>query len=186
MSSRDELVVLLDDTGAPTGSAPKATVHTADTPLHLAFSCFLFNSDGQLLMTRRALSKRTWPGVWTNSFCGHPAPGEDLAGAIIRRSVEELGCAPDALEEITMVVPDFRYRATDSSGVVEHEICPVFTARLRPGCEINPREEEVDSFTRVDPADVVRAVELTPFAFSPWIARELEQDGLRRVVVGKR
>ena len=87
-----ELVVTVDEAGNTIGSAPNETVHTDHTPLHLAFSCYLLNSEGMLLMTRRALTKRTWPGVWTNSFCGHPGPGEACEDAIVRRSEQELGC----------------------------------------------------------------------------------------------
>lgn len=88
-----ELVVLASEDGARVGTAPKATVHTADTPLHFAFSCYLLDDEGRLLVTRRALSKTTWPGVWTNSFCGHPGPSETSEDAVARRSVEELGLA---------------------------------------------------------------------------------------------
>ena len=67
-----ERVVLLDAGGLPIGTDLKATVHTEDTPLHLAFSCHVRNTDGDVLVTRRALSKKTWPGVWTSVMSTEP------------------------------------------------------------------------------------------------------------------
>ena len=78
-------VVLLDDEGRAIGTAPKSSVHGRDTALHLAFSCHVMNDDGQVLVTRRALNKTTWPGVWSNSFCGHPRPAEPVLSAVHRR-----------------------------------------------------------------------------------------------------
>jgi len=163
-----ELVVLLDEDGTPTGTADKATVHTADTPLHLAFSCHVVDDEGRVLLTRRALTKRTWPGIWTNSFCGHPGPGEDPVEAIVRRAEQELGTRVDSIEP---AVPDFRYRAVDDSGIVENEICPVFTARIR--ADVNPRADEVCAHHWARPEDVRTAVDATPFAFSPWIVAQV-------------
>src|SRR5699024_9058456 len=71
-------VVLVHPDGRPRGVAPRATVHDAATPLHLGFSCYVIRDDGHVLVTRRALGKRTWPGVWTNTFCGHTRRGEPL------------------------------------------------------------------------------------------------------------
>ncbi|MFD0853911.1 NUDIX domain-containing protein, partial [Actinomadura adrarensis] len=70
-----EEIVLLNEADEPIGSAPKAPSHHRTTPYHLAFSCFLVNGAGEVLITRRALGKRTFPGVWTGSCCGHPGPG---------------------------------------------------------------------------------------------------------------
>ncbi len=174
-----ELVVLADENGQPAGTAPKATVHTEDTPLHFAFSTFLLDGEGRLLMTRRALSKKTWPGVWTNSFCGHPGPEEDNVEAIRRRAVQELGYAPDAITEIIEVVPDFQYRAVDASGIVEWEICPVFIARLAPGARPEPNPAEIEELAWVDPRELISAVDAAPFAFSPWLKEELASPQLR-------
>ena len=100
--------MLVDEAGRPAGTMPKADVHGPDTPLHLAFSVYLFDAEGHLLVTRRALGKRTWPGVWTNSCCGHPLPGEPSAQAAARRLREELGVR---LVHSAGALPDFRYRA---------------------------------------------------------------------------
>ena len=163
MSER-ETVILLDDEGERVGVADKATVHTTDTPLHLAFSCHVLDVQGRVLVTRRALSKRTWPGVWTNSFCGHPGPDESFEDALRRRGRYELGLE---LTDIDLVLPTFRYRATDASGVVENEVCPVFTARTAG--EPQPHPEEVMDIAWVTVEDLRRAVEAAPWALSPWL-----------------
>lgn len=163
-----ELVVLVDESGAEIGAAEKATVHTRNTPLHRAFSCHVFSSDGRVLVTRRALGKLTWPGVWTNSFCGHPAPGEQQEVAIRRRAERELGLTLTGLEA---VLPDFRYRAVDASGIVENELCPVF--RATASNDPDPALDEVVEWQWVQPGDLREAVEAAPFAFSPWLVLQL-------------
>jgi len=166
--SGPELVVLLDEAGAPAGSALKSVVHGASTPLHLAFSCYLLDGAGRVLVTRRALSKQTWPGVWTNSFCGHPGPGEEAESAVRRRARDELGAS---VGSIRVVLPRFRYRAVDAGGTEENEICPVFVARLES--EVDPRPDEVADWAWVPPADLHEAVSRVPFVFSPWMREQL-------------
>jgi len=168
MNRSAELVVLAAEDGTPIGTADKAAVHTTSTPLHLAFSAHVFDDEGRILLTRRALAKRTWPGVWTNSFCGHPAPGEDAGDAVVRRAGYELGLR---LDQVELRLPDFRYRAVDASGVVEYEICPVYTARA--ASPLNPRDDEVMEWQWADPLEVTTAVAAAPWAFSPWLTLQL-------------
>lgn len=165
-----ENVVLVSADGTPIGVAPKESVHDTDTPLHLAFSCHVFNDDGLVLVTRRALTKSTWPGVWTNSFCGHPAPGESTGDAVRRRAAFELGIRIDNLEP---TLPDFRYRAIDDCGIVENEICPVFRATLVGGLAVNP--DEVVHFEWVRPDRLRTAIDAAPWAFSPWLVLQAAQ-----------
>ena len=170
MMSTEELVVLVDEVGTPIGTAPKATVHTTETPLHFAFSCHVTNDAGEVLVTRRALSKATWPGVWTNSFCGHPGPEESVEDAIRRRAMQELGMS---VSNIHVILPDFRYRAVDASGIVENEICPVYAAVAQS--EPQPSDAEVAEWRWVKPDNLRAAIEGAPFAFSPWLVWQHEQ-----------
>ncbi|MFJ2617924.1 isopentenyl-diphosphate Delta-isomerase [Glutamicibacter sp. NPDC087344] len=163
-------VILLSETGQPIGTCPKELVHTTDTALHQAFSCHVHNAQGQVLVTRRSLDKKTWPGVWTNSFCGHPQPGESFEQAINRHAQRELGIH---VSNLKLVLPDYRYRATDASGIVENEYCPVFTA-LFDG-ELNPAPDEVMDFEWVEPLALGRSLAQTPWAFSPWLVTQSAQ-----------
>ncbi len=162
-------VVLLDRDGRPIGSADRLTVHGSDTPLHLAFSCYLFDRTGRVLLTRRSLGKRTWPGVWTNSCCGHPRPGEKPLDAVRRRIFDELGVG---IDNPRLVLPHFAYRATDASGVVENEICPVWIGEL-DSSPLLPNPDEVAEVAWAQWSAVVALARTTPALLSPWSVRQI-------------
>jgi isopentenyl-diphosphate Delta-isomerase len=168
IDGQDDLVVLLDERRRPIGTAPRASVHSTRTPLHLAFSCYAFDPGGRLLVTRRALGKKTWPGVWTNTCCGHPRPGEQPADAVTRRLREELGLAAVAVE---LVLPDFAYEATMFDGIKENEVCPVFRAAVE--ADPHPDPDEVAEWRWVAWDDFAAAVTRAPWLVSPWAALQV-------------
>ncbi|HET6986165.1 MAG TPA: isopentenyl-diphosphate Delta-isomerase [Kribbella sp.] len=161
----EERVVLLDDGGRAIGTEAKATVHHVATPLHLAFSSYVVDTTGRVLLTQRAAGKRTWPGVWTNSCCGHPLPDEPVQDAVRRRLADELGIVTDAIE---LVLPEFRYRAEMPTGVVENELCPVF--RVWWTGDPTPDPAEVASYRWVDWPSL-RDVS----GLSPWCVLQLDE-----------
>jgi isopentenyl-diphosphate Delta-isomerase len=164
----DAPVVLLDEERRPIGQLPKSQVHHAATPLHLAFSCYVFDGSGQLLMTRRATSKRTWPGVWTNTCCGHPLPGESLEVAAARRLHEELGLT---LTRSELVLPEFSYRAVAPEGIVENEFCPVLVAHAQGVPKPDPTEV-LDHRWSPWP-HIITVAANTPWLISPWSALQI-------------
>ncbi len=166
----DDLVVLVDEVGAPTGTAPKSTVHHDATPLHLAFSCYVVDDAGRLLVTTRASSKPSFPGVVTNTVCGHPRPGEALEDAVRRRAHDELGLA---LEDVRVVLPRFRYRAA-MGHLVEHEVCPVLVARAS-GTDLLPDPDEVDDATWVPWSEFADEVLSARRTVSPWCTDQVPQ-----------
>lgn len=168
----EELVVLLSEDGHRIGVAPKASVHHAQTPLHLAFSAYLFDPAGRLLVTRRADDKATFPGIWTNSVCGHPGPGERLSDAVRRRAAAELGVTVTGLR---LVLPRFGYRA-EQDGVVEHELCPVFVGQVdapRDGALPLADRTEVAASEWVGWDEFVADVEQGRRRVSPWCCAQL-------------
>ena len=130
-----EKVVLVDEKDNQVGVELKSKVHHKNTPLHRGFSVFLFDKDGRILATQRNEEKKTWGGVWSNSFCGHPRPSESYELAVERRVVEELGCGIKNLEKVS----DYRYKF-ERGGVVENEICPIFYGEIDGGLSPNPKE----------------------------------------------
>jgi isopentenyl-diphosphate delta-isomerase len=165
-----DLVVLIGADGRRVGTAPKSSVHTTDTPLHLAFSIYVFDAGGRFLVTRRATSKITWPGVWTNSCCGHVRPDETPAAAATRRLGEELGLVATDLRE---VLPDFTYRATSAEGIVEHEVCPVFVARVEGDPVVDP--DEIAEWHWSTWAGFRAVAQQAPWALSPWSVLQTAQ-----------
>jgi isopentenyl-diphosphate Delta-isomerase len=170
-----ESIVLLDEAGHARGVADKAGAHHDHTPLHLAFSCYLFNGAGQFLLTRRAESKPVFPGVWTNSCCGHPGPGEPVPDAVRRRVRQELGIT---LPSVLLVLPGFRYQAR-MDGVLENEICPVY-AGYADG-PLDPDPAEVADIKWVAWDDFREQVRTGQQPISPWCAMQVvELAGLGR------
>lgn len=164
----DDMIVYCDESGTPTGTFPKLAAHDGDTKRHLAFSVFLFNDKGELLLQQRALTKKTWPGVWSNSCCGHVMLNETSEHAAHRRLKYELGIS---VEKLHLILPDFRYRA-EKDGVVENEICPVFVGFT--SAQPKPNPSEVNDVRWVDWQQFVVEVADPANGYSPWAREEVE------------
>lgn len=157
-----EYVVLVDEKNCEVGTAEKETVHTKTTPLHRGFSLFLFNKNGQLLLTQRARTKKTFPGVWTNTVCGHPAPNEAVADAAKRRLKDELGIEGAEIKEAA----PYRYRVADNNGIFENEICPILVGFYNGDPKPNP--DEVGGWQWINWDDFLENTKAEVPAYSPW------------------
>ncbi|MFC5149569.1 isopentenyl-diphosphate Delta-isomerase [Streptomyces aureoversilis] len=172
-SAEPIMLELVDEDGRTIGTAEKLSAHIAPGRLHRAFSVFLFDDEGRLLLQRRALEKYHSPGVWSNTCCGHPYPGEPPFVAAARRTGEELGIAPALMREAGTV----RYNHPDpASGLVEQEYNHLFVGIVR--AEPRPVPEEIAETAFVTPAelDALRA----RLPFSAWFMTVL--DAARPVV----
>lgn len=168
VSFESEELILVDENDEETGSLSKALCHDGDGILHRAFSLFIFNDDGHLLLQRRSADKRLWPMYWSNSCCSHPRVGEDLEIAIGRRLQQELGMSA-ALE----FVYKFSYQARFEDLGSERELCSVFLGRSQKAVKAN--ETEIADWRFIPAAELTLALETTPEQFTPWFKMEWQR-----------
>jgi isopentenyl-diphosphate Delta-isomerase len=161
------MLELVDEDGNTIGTAEKLAAHQAPGQLHRAFSVFLFDERGRLLIQRRALAKYHSPGVWSNTCCGHPYPGEAPFAAAARRTHEELGISPSLLAAAGTV----RYNHPDpASGLVEQEYNHLFVGLAQSVPRPDP--EEVGETVFVTPAELAARHGEAPF--SAWFMTVLD------------
>ncbi|MFC9704549.1 MULTISPECIES: isopentenyl-diphosphate Delta-isomerase [unclassified Streptomyces] len=161
------MLELVDEDGTTIGTAEKLAAHQAPGQLHRAFSVFLFDESGRLLLQRRALGKYHSPGVWSNTCCGHPYPGEAPFAAAARRTFEELGVSPTLLAEAGTV----RYNHPDpASGLVEQEFNHLFVGLVQ--AEPRPDPEEIEDTAFVTAAELAERHAAAPF--SAWFMTVLD------------
>ncbi|MEU1116734.1 MULTISPECIES: isopentenyl-diphosphate Delta-isomerase [unclassified Streptomyces] len=161
------LLELVDEDGRTIGTAEKLSAHQAPGQLHRAFSVFLFDEQGRLLLQQRALGKYHSPGVWSNTCCGHPYPGEVPFAAAARRTYEELGVSPSLLAEAGTV----RYNHPDpESGLVEQEFNHLFVGMVQSA--LSPDPAEIDGTAFVTAAELAERHDRDPF--SAWFMTVLD------------
>lgn len=165
-------VVLVDENDSPIGVKEKLTAHI-DGDLHRAFSVFLFTPQG-LLLQQRAESKYHCGGLWSNTVCSHPKPGEDIIDAGKRRVKEELGIDAPRLQNIGHLL----YRA-NVGDLIEHEYDHILIGRMnRVSC--NPNREEVQDLAVRPFNQVLKDVKQNPRKYTPWFRLILEKDIVKK------
>ena len=162
-----EQVILVDENDRQVGLMEKQAAHV-NPHLHRAFSIFIFNSKGELLMQQRALSKYHSPGLWTNTCCSHPRDGETLTEATSRRLMEEMGMTCEMHEVYTFI-----YIAPVGQGLTEHEFDHVWIGRSDDTPQIN--REEVESWKYVSLSDLKVDIQLHPELYTEWFKITFEE-----------
>jgi len=173
VSSDSEKLILVDDDDREVGTLSKGACHDGDGVLHRAFSVFLFDARGRLLIQQRAGEKRLWPLFWANSCCSHPRAGEEMAEATVRRTREELGVTAEV-----EFVYKFQYQANYRDLGAEHELCWVYIG-LTNEEEVRPNPAEIADWQFLTPEEADAVIADDSADVTPWF--RIEWHELRRV-----
>jgi isopentenyl-diphosphate Delta-isomerase len=163
-----DTLILVDEHDNATGSCEKVECHLGQGKLHRAFSVFLFNPEGKLLIQQRSAQKMLWGGYWANSCCSHPRLGEEINDAARRRIREELG----AVSELQYLYK-FIYHAEFGDIGSEYENCHVFAGHFDGHVEVDPAE--VADWQFVTPDELTADIEANPDKYSPWLKLEWQE-----------
>ena len=150
------------------GSLPKIECHTGEGVLHRAFSIFVFNGSGELLLQRRSAEKHLWPLYWSNSCCSHPRAGEATKDAVHRRLMQELGITAEL-----GFLYDFVYKARYLEIGTEHELCSVWMGTSDDAVVSN--DNEIEAWRFVNPQDLQGELDARPETFTPWMKLEWQR-----------
>ncbi len=168
VSFEDELLILVDEDDQEVGFLDKNSCHNGAGKLHRAFSLFVFNDAGEVLLQQRSAEKRLWPMYWSNSCCSHPRKGETMAVATSRRLQQELGLTA----ELSFLYK-FEYTANFQNLGSEHELCWVYCGQAQG--QLSANEQEVNDYRWISVADFDAELAATPYAFTPWCAMEWQR-----------
>lgn len=155
-----EEVILVNGQDEPVGRMEKMAAHY-EAALHRAFSVFLFNEKGEMLLQQRAKQKYHSGGLWTNACCSHPRPGEETKAAAKRRLFEEMG-----IQTPLQKIFDFTYKASFDNGLTEHEYDHVFTGNY--GGEVKPNKDEVQDYCFKKMEEIKASLESHPHKYTAW------------------
>jgi len=165
VSFDDELLIVVDENDTVMDYKSKIDCHRGDGILHRAFSIFIFNDQGQLILQKRSDRKLLWPLYWSNSCCSHPRKGETLETAIHRRLEEELGFDT----ELTYLYT-FQYQEKFKEIGSENELCAVYIGKSNTLVQVN--NNEIAEWRCIDPDDLTQEVTDHPDNFTPWFKME--------------
>ena len=155
-----EQVILVNEQDEALGVMEKMEAHEKAF-LHRAFSVFIFNEQNELLLQRRALSKYHSGGLWTNTCCSHPRPGEEVEDAAKRRLQEEMGFTAELTKAFSFV-----YKASFSNGLTEYEFDHVFTGTYNGNVTVNKEEADTYAFRSFD--EIILLLKQQPDTFTAW------------------
>lgn len=168
VSFDDEMLILVNQNDEVLGHKDKAACHNGEGTLHRAFSVFIFNEKGELLLQKRSAQKALWPLYWSNSCCSHPRKGEKIETSTLRRIREELGFHTDL-----KFLFKFQYQASYQDVGSENELCSVYIGKTTKPVSANRNEIEEWKFTGID--ELEQELAQHPEDFTPWFKMEWER-----------